>query len=357
MDESIPKYLLVEKYIRKSIKNKSIVDKLPGERTLASELGYSYMTIRKAIDNLVIEGVLYKIPTKGTFVAKTNNNRKKTRNIGYFLDSNIVSGISSPYYSLIFSAIEKEAAKHDYSVIYISNMGEDKIENIISKLDGVIASCFPRIENIIHEINQSVPVVVIDNSAADKTIPSVIIDNFNAVSDSVDFICSLDHKRIGFMNGLEDSDVGKNRFAGFKHGLSKNRIKLDESLIFLGDYSYESGMKGAEYFMSLQKRPSVILCANDSMAIGAIKKLHQLGLSVPDDISIMGFDDIEVASLIIPALSSVTAPINEIASRSFDMLHQLIQSKELDNKHIALSAPLAIRKSCSELKTKKTVAA
>lgn len=357
MNKTTPKYLLVESHIMKAIKKKTIVDKLPGERTLATELGVSYMTIRKAIDNLVTKGVLFKIPTKGTFVANTRNNKKKTRNIGYFLDSNIVAGISSPYYSLIFNAIEKEAAKHDYSVIYISDINGGKINTITSKLDGVIASCFPRVEDIIHEINLSIPVVVMDNSAADKTIPSVIIDNFNAVSDSVDFICSLDHKRIGFMNGLEDSDVGKNRYAGFKHGLSKNNLKHDKSLEFLGNYSYDSGMQGVEYFLSLKNRPSAILCANDSMAIGAIKKLHQAGLSIPADMSVMGFDDIEVASLIIPALTTVTAPVQEMAQRSFEMLNDLIKGKDLDNKHIALSAPLAIRKSCIEPDSKKIVAA
>ena len=357
MDITTPKYLLVEKYIKKAIKNKTIVNKLPGERTLAKELGFSYMTIRKAIDNLVNEGVLFKIPTKGTFVANTKIKKNKTRNIGYFLDSHILAGISSPYYSLIFNALEKEAAKQNYSVIYFSDTEKVKIDSLIPKLDGVIASCFPRIETIIHEINLSIPVVVIDNAAADKTIPSVIIDNFNAVSDSVDFICSLNHKLIGFTNGLEDSDVGKNRFAGFKNGLSKNHIKFDDSMVYKGNYSYESGMKAAEYFMSLQKSPSAILCANDSMAIGAIKRLHQAGLKIPDNISVMGFDNIEVASLIIPALTTVTAPVEEIARRSFEMLKDLMEGKDPENKHIALSAPLAIRKSCSEPGQKKTVAA
>lgn len=357
MDTTTPKYVLVENYIKKAIKNKAIIDKLPGERTLAKELGFSYMTIRKAIDGLVDQGVLYKIATKGTFVADTRNNKKKTGNIGYFLDGKIVSGLSSPYYSLIFDALEKEATKNGYSVIYFSDIGADKIETIIPKLDGVIASCFPRVEDVIHEINLSIPIVVMDNSAADKTIPSVIIDNFNAVSKSVDFLCSLDHRHIGFMNGLEDSDVGKNRYAGFKHGLSKNNIKHDKSLEYLGNYSYESGMQGVEYFLSLKNRPSAILCANDSMAIGAIKKLHQAGLSIPGDMSVMGFDDIEVASLIIPALTTVTAPIHEMTMRSVEMLHHLIQGKALDNKHIALSAPLAIRKSCIEPDRKKTVAA
>ena len=125
-------------------------------------------------------------------------------------------------------------------------------------MDGVIISCFPRIENIIHEINQHVPVVVIDNSSSDKTIPSIIIDNFNAVRDSVSYLCSLGHKRIAFMTGLEDSDVGKNRYAGYKSGLDNHGIKLNRELVFKGNYSFESGVKGANYFLSLKKPPTAI---------------------------------------------------------------------------------------------------
>ncbi len=357
MDITTPKYILVEGHIRKAIRNKSIVDKLPGERTLARELGFSYMTIRKAIDNLVNEGILYKIPTKGTFVAdRKTNAKKKTRNIGYFLDNSIVAGLSSPYYSLIFDAIEKEATRHTYSLVYFSDISENKLRKILPKLDGVIASCFPRNENIIQEIKETIPVVVIDNSCADKTIPSVIIDNFNADVESVDYICSLGHKRIGFMTGLEDSDVGKNRYAGYLKGLNKNAIEYDEALMYRGNYSYEAGIQGAKYYLSLAKPPSAIICANDSMALGAMQELHRAGINVPEDMSIIGFDDIEVASQIIPALTTVAAPVNEIAKRSFNMLEHLIQGKELDNKHVALSAHLVIRQSCTELEKKSAVA-
>ena len=111
MDTTIPKYVLVEDHIRQAIKQQKIVDKLPGERSLASELGFSYMTIRKAIENLVNDGTLYRVPAKGTFVADQKANKPKTRTIGYFLDSHIAAGLSSPYYSLIFDAIEKRSRK------------------------------------------------------------------------------------------------------------------------------------------------------------------------------------------------------------------------------------------------------
>lgn len=345
-----PKYIVVENYIKEAIKTKELVDKLPGERSLAKQLGFSYMTIRKAIENLVAEEVLYKIPTKGTYVNKDKKKKKKTSTIGYFLDSSIKSGISSPYYSLILNAIEKEAAKHDYSVVYFSDTNLERLKKTISKLDGVIATCFPRIENTILEINQTTPIVVIENSAADKTIPSVIIDNFNADVESVNYICNLGHTHIGFMTGLEDSDIGKSRYAGYQHGLNHNNIELNESLVFRGNYSYEAGIEGAEYYLSLEKIPTAIICANDSMALGAMQKFKQEGFDIPDDISIIGFDDIDVASQIVPTLTTIKAPIDEIAKHAFSALKDLIMDKEPEHQHIAIAANLIIRESCSKLK-------
>ena len=355
MDTTIPKYLLVEDHIRQQIKQRKIVDKLPGERILAKELGFSYMTIRKAIDNLVSEGLLYKVPTKGTYVADKTSKKAKTSTIGYFLDSRISGGLSSPYYAQIFAAIGKAAAQHGYSLIYFSDTSDLKLHTVLDKLDGVIATCLPRVENFIQEIKNTVPVVAIDNSAADKTIPSVIIDNFNAELESIDYLVSLGHERIAFMTGLEDSDVGKNRYEGYKSGLIKNNLIDDPALVFRGNYTFGSGVSGAEYFLSLKRMPSAILCANDSMALGAINRLHQEGLQVPDDISIVGFDDIEMARQITPPLTTVFAPVTEIAACAFNMLERLIDGKPLDNKHVALTAHLVPRETTA--KPSKAIAA
>ena len=92
MEKITPKYVLVQEKIKDAIKHRKIVDKLPGERALAKDYGFSYMTIRKAIENLVAEGLLYKVPMKGTFVADRKTRKKKTNIIGYFLDSSIVAG-------------------------------------------------------------------------------------------------------------------------------------------------------------------------------------------------------------------------------------------------------------------------
>lgn len=350
MDKPKPKYLIVEDKIKHAIKNKEFVEKLPGERTLAKEYGFSYMTIRKAIDNLVTEGVLYKVPTRGAFIADRKTAKKKTNVIGYFLDNNIVAGLTSPYYSLIFDALEKQATKHGYSLIYFSDFEDTSSIKRMARVDGVIASCFPRIESTIHEINNTMPMVVIDNSSSDKTIPSIIIDNFNAVTDTLDYLYKIGHRRIGFMTGLQDSDVGKNRYEGYKSGLASHGLKFNKKLVYQGNFSYESGLAGADYFLSLKNPPTAIMCANDSMAIAALGKIIQGGSSVPDDISIIGFDDIAVASQIHPPLTTISAPIGEIAELAVDMLISQIQNREIVNKHIALPAKLIKRSTCADVK-------
>ena len=349
MDTTIPKYLLVEDHIRQQIKQRKITDRLPGERVLAKELGYSYMTIRKAIENLVAEGVLYKVPTKGTFVANRKKSKSKTGTIGYFLDGRIAGGLSSPYYSMIFNALEKETTRKGYSLIYFSDNDPSNLRKIFKKMDGVIASCFPRVEPLIQEMKELVPIVAIDNSAADKTIPSVIIDNFSAMTVAVDHLCSLGHQRIGFMTGLEDSDVGKNRYAGYLSGLSKNGIDKDPELVFRGNYTFRSGVSGVEYFLTLEQLPTAILCANDSMALGAMNRLYQEDIKVPEEVSVIGFDDINISSQIVPPLTTIYVPVDEIAARAFGLLKNLIEGKGLDNRHVALAAKLVARDTTTEV--------
>ena len=201
------------------------------------------------------------------------------------------------------------------------------------------------------------PVVVMDNSAADKTIPSVIIDNYSAEAEAVDYVCSLGHRRIGFMCGLSDSDVGKNRFAGFRKGLKNNGLNFDESLVFRGNYSYEAGLSGASYFLGQPNPPTAIICANDSMALGAMGQLHKEGVRVPEDMSIIGFDDITVASRIIPPLTTTAAPVVEMAEHAFHVLKDLIQGKEVENQHVAFTTQLMIRDTCAPLKKSSVQAA
>ena len=347
MENYSHKYLYAENKIRDAIKGLEINSRLKGERVFAKDLGVSYMTVRKAVENLVEKGVLYKVPKKGIYVADQKALRKKTKTIGYFLDSSIKDGLTSPYYSLIFNAIEKAAVKKGYSLLYFSDMSDFNELNQIKKIDGAIISCFPRIEKTIQTIKETVPVICIDNNSSDASIASVTIDNFSGVAESIDYLYSLGHERIGFITGLDDSSVGLDRLDGYTSALNRHGITPTKDLIYKGDYTFETGIKGADLFLSLDKRPTAIMCANDTMAIGAIKESIMRGLRVPDDISIVGFDDVSIASQMTPTLTTVAAPIAEIAEHAVNMLSAVMNHTEPADKHVKLAGKLILRETCA----------
>lgn len=305
------------------------------------------MTVRKAVNELVEEGILHKLTTKGTFVSHRKMSPKITRNIGFFLDKGIKQGVSSPYYSLVFKALEETVRRNGYTISLFTNFDDLNPLKNQKKIDGVIICCFPRIEDNVQDVKKYFPIVLLDNIAADKSIPSVTIDNFNSCYQSTEYLLSLGHKRIGFVTGLMDSDVCKDRLLGYKKAISANGSPGDKTLIHKGDYSYESGELAGKYFLSLSKPPTAIVCANDSMAIGVMKAIQEKGRRIPDDISIIGFDDIEVASKVYPTLTTNAAPIENMAEKAIKLLIDSINGKELDYEHKILPAQLIIRDSCT----------
>jgi DNA-binding LacI/PurR family transcriptional regulator len=345
------KYIRIKDKIKASISSGAIVGKLPGERVLARDLNVSYMTVRKAVSELVEEGILYKLATKGTFVSHKRAHAKVTHNIGFFLDEDIMEGISSPYYSLVFKSLEEEVSKNGYNLLLFSDFDDLNPLKNTKKIDGVIISCFPRIEDKIQQIKHYLPIVLMDNIAADKSLHSVTIDNFNSCSRSTEYLLALGHKRIGFISGLLDSDVCKDRLLGYKNALARAGLKQDKELVFKGDYSYESGERGGQYFATLPQAPTAIICANDSMAIGAMKVIQEHGFKIPNDISFIGFDDILVASMVFPPLTTNAAPIGEMAKQAVDILLAEIKGVTTDFRHLILEARLVKRDSCAALKT------
>ncbi len=341
------KYIHVKDRIKEGIASGTIVNKLPGERVLARELDVSYMTVRKAVADLVEEGILYKLATKGTFVSNKMNGARVTRNIGFFLDEEIMEGISSPYYSLVFKSLEEEVSKNGYNLLLFSDAYDLNPLKNTRKIDGVIMCCFPRVEDKIQEIKRYLPIVLLDNIAADKSLPSVTIDNFNSCSHATEYLLELGHRRIGFISGLLDSDVCKDRLQGYKNALARAGIKYNASLVFKGDYSCESGERGGTYFSGLPQPPTAIVCANDSMAIGAMKVVQENGLKVPKDVSFIGFDDILVASKVYPPLTTNSAPIGEMARQAVDILLSEINGQHTTYLHVILEAELIKRDSCA----------
>ncbi|MCD6318954.1 LacI family DNA-binding transcriptional regulator [Candidatus Aerophobetes bacterium] len=214
----------------------------------------------------------------------------------------------------------------------------------------IILSHWPlQVKEILDLEQMSFPYVVVDGHIPGIDVNCVEMDNFGGSLKSVEYLIGLGHRRIGFITGPPNQQSSIERIKGFQEALRKNRIDYDKSLIFPGDFHKKSGREGMKYLLSLPSPPSAVFVANDNMALAAIKVIKEKGLKIPEDISIVGFDDIEAASQIDPPLTTVRQPLYKMGEESTKLLFNLLNNKEDKPRKILLDTRLVIRESCRAL--------
>lgn len=183
----------------------------------------------------------------------------------------------------------------------------------------------------------------IDMSIADKYIISV---TDKAASKQVtSHLIELGHRRIAFIHGIASGRITQNRFAGYQEALAENGIPIDDELIGIGDWQEQGGYDIIKNFLALEKRPTAIFAANDRMAIGGMDAIAEGGLSIPEDISLVGFDDIASALSVQPALTTVRQPISRMGRLAGEYILQLLEGKRPKPQHIMLNTEFIIRDS------------
>jgi len=334
------KYLEVKARIKQMIVKEKLEGKLPGERIFAEEFGFSYMTIRHAVDELVSEGFLYRMPRKGTFVARKKARYDNDLIIGFYLNEKYDEGISSPYYGLVFRSIQKVLRENNYTLILYTQLEDIDPRNV----EGVLMIAPPDSSEAIVEFSELVPVVLVEEDLLESDIPAVIIDNFNSTYHAIEYARTLGHTFIGYLSGDCSYPTGRRRLAGYHAALKDLGIVLDESFIVMGDYGFTSGYESATRFLSLQPVPTFIHCANDVMALGLMKGLVEKGLSIPDDMSVCGFDNIEESAKIHPSLTTMAVDFELLAAESVSLLLSRIRNESGPKKRV-IRAKLIERKS------------
>ncbi|MEL6301671.1 MAG: LacI family DNA-binding transcriptional regulator [Pseudomonadota bacterium] len=150
----------------------------------------------------------------------------------------------------------------------------------------------------------------------------VATNDLEISADMVDHLASLGHQRIAFISGDDTHLAVGNRYDGYKEGLRRNGLKLAPELIAAGDNSFDSGGAAARQLLSLKDRPTAVFCANDDMAAGVVRAASKLGVSIPDQISVTGFDDIVMARQMDPRLTTIRQPLARMTERAVQMLLQ-----------------------------------
>jgi len=161
-----------------------------------------------------------------------------------------------------------------------------------------------------------------------KTDISVSIDDAKAAEEMTEHVLEHGHRRIGFIRGPDNQSSSRRRFRGFKAAMARHGIAVDEGYVAQGDYTYRSGMLAAEAILALPERPTAIFASNDGMAAGVVASAQRLGIKVPDDLSVVGFDDTMFATAIWPQLTTVRQPIADMAAESVHLLSRHLRAHE-----------------------------
>lgn len=196
----------------------------------------------------------------------------------------------------------------------------------------------------------NIPFVVVDRDEDEPNADVVLVDNFYGGYQAANYLTSLGHRRIGCIAGPSTLRASEDRVKGYFKALQDNRLELQHELIARGDFRFRSGETAMEKLLNLPDPPTAVFVCNDMMAIGAIRAVHKHNLRVPEDISIIGFDNNPIAEVITPALTTIAQPTSEIAETSMNILLKRIKGDADPSPARAVLTPkLIVRDSCQSL--------
>lgn len=273
---------------------------------------------------------------------------KKTTTVGV-----IIPDISSVFFSELARGIEDIATMYNYNIILCnSDQNKDKeirlIQTLLGKqVDGIVFMGGKIADEHIDEFtNSPVPVVLAATVDEKNKIASVNIDYNQAVYEAVSHFIDGGHRKIGFINGPLDVPVnGKDRMEGYKRALEAHDLPYEESLVSVGDYTYESGKEAMAQFLEQEIKPTAVYVASDEMAIGAIHEIQDRGQSVPQDVEIISSENTRLVQMVRPTLSSIAEPTYDIGAVAMRLLTKLMNNEKVENATVVLPHHIDYRQS------------
>ena len=233
----------------------------------------------------------------------------------------IVSEITNPFFPELIQGFEDVAVENGYEILIGStNYEADRMQRCIRRMvernaEGVAIMTFGIEQPLLDQLaDRNVPLVFVDLAPNRPGMSVLKVDYHNGIRQGVQHLAALGHRRIAFVSGPQRLHSAQSRLAAFKKALGECGIPVDETLMIEGDHTMEGGMVSAQKLMATKDLPTAIMCSNDMLAIGVLHQLSRSGLRVPDDVSIIGFDDIHMAAMMIPPLTSIQMSRTDIAS-------------------------------------------
>jgi DNA-binding LacI/PurR family transcriptional regulator len=247
----------------------------------------------------------------------------------------IISEITNPFFPELIQGFEDIAVENGYEILISStNYDPKRMSNCIRrmlerKVDGVAIMTFGIEEPLLEQLaKRNVPMVFIDVGPQRSDISVLKVDYHHGIRQGVQHLAALGHRTIFFISGPARLHSAQSRVAAFSRSLLECGIVPDPRCIVEGDHTMEGGVAAMEKILAAKIRPTAVMCSNDMTAIGVLHKLYRAGLRVPDDLSVIGFDDIHMAEVTIPPLTTIQMSRFELARAAVSALRAQVEERD-----------------------------
>jgi DNA-binding LacI/PurR family transcriptional regulator len=265
----------------------------------------------------------------------------------------VLPDIQNPFYVDVLKGVEELAYDKGYAVIMCNFAQDEKKERLyldILKSESVagliLAPVHGRDQKVTNLVLSGLPIVCVDRGLSAAEADVVLVDNRKGAFEAVSHLIKLGHRRIAFISGLPQIPTSKERQNGYEDAFREHQLPLDETLIKFGDSKYGSGMRMAAELLDLESPPTALFTGNNLITLGALETIHTRGVKIPEELALVGFDDMYWSMSLNPPLTAVRQPGYDMGKRAAELLFQRIRDPKRPTVRMVFNAELKIRSSC-----------
>lgn len=324
-------------------------------RDVARRAGVSVATVSRVLNNSgpVAEDTRRRIAEVAKELRYTPNSTarslstQRTSAIGVLLPE-----IYGEFFSEVIRGVDQAARREGYHVLVSSShSNHEEIETALramrGRVDGLILlAADVVVDQLLMNLPSHLPLVLLNADPHHTPYDTLIIDNYGGARAVVEHLLELGHRRIGLIRGAERNHDARERARGYVDALRGKGLEVDSSLIVAGDFTESGGYRAARELLEMEMRPTAVFASNDSMAIGTLSAAEEAGLEVPEDLAVVGFDDVPIAQYVSPPLTTVRVAIAELGARAVTRLLESIRVEQGAVVREVLQTEVVVRRSC-----------
>ncbi len=316
--------------------------------TVSRVLNNDFSSVSEETKNRIIG-----IAKKNKYVLKKKVHKTISRKVAL-----VVPEINQMFFSSVINEAAKYCLCNGHELILFCSENDHKSQMVVdalvdsNEIEWVLYMGYSTLyQNLINRlIEANKKVVLLDNIAYDDGIPvAVFVDGECGMYQITNHLYEMGHRNIAYISGSKQAKFNNNRHIGYTRALLEKNIIVDPILTRFGYFTFDSGYECAKDLLKLGKNFTAVVCENDLIAYGAIKAFSEEGLQVPEDISVTGFDDMECSRYLLPGLTTVQQPMEEIINKSFEILQGLSKGEILSNCYIKFATKIVKRGSVKDI--------